>query len=319
MENQKTQFSDKTILITGGSGFIGSALALKCSEIFAQVHIIDRVVDTPVVKNNVTYHTMDLSSNEQLSSLLQNLHPHYISHHAANTNISISVSSPEQDAKDNILATINLLQAIKGLNVERFVFASSGGALYNNGNLPYTEETPQEPISPYGLSKLTSEKYIELLCRQSNCPYTILRYSNVYGPSETDSGGVITRFVRQAIQNEALTLYNEGIHIRDFVYIDDVINANLLSLSYNKTGPFNISTGTGTSIADLANMIKIAVHKPDLVVKHSTSPAFELEVSQSILSPEKAKQQLNWVPQTDLSSGIKQMVEYYQQSTSENG
>lgn len=248
------------ILITGGAGFIGSHV---CEELLKNGHevIIADNMSTGLKSNvpdNCLLFNIDIKSEIALQALLRFTKKiDAVVHLAAQTQVSNSVSDPEKDAKENIIGIINILEAMKQFNIPKIIFASSAAVYGNKEQIPIQEYSIPEPTSQYGTSKLSSEEYIKMYSRLYGIEYCIFRFSNVFGPRQnTDTGGVIAKFLDRIDKNQPIIIYGNGNQTRDFVYVKDVASAIEHSLIKIVTGTFNLSTGTETSINDLSDLIK---------------------------------------------------------------
>lgn len=233
--------------------------------------------------------------------------PEIVNHHAAQISVEMSVKDPLLDNKINVEGTLNLLE-ISEQKILKFIFASSGGAVYGDQQGVCDEETCPNPISPYGFSKLACEKYLNFYSKQYQPVIQILRYSNVYGERQNALGeaGVIAKFLHQFQNGVQPTINGDGTNTRDFVFVEDVISANLLALNTNKEGIWNISSNTETSINDLFDQMSALTNSRLL---KTYGPARNGEVRTSKLDNAKAMDELGWTPKFDLYSGLNTMLE----------
>jgi UDP-glucose 4-epimerase len=241
-------------------------------------------------------------------------HFDYVFHLAAQISVPESVENPKKDAEINILGTLNILSLSVKYGIKKIIFSSSGGAIYGeNAPIPTTEDYCPNPISPYAISKLACEHYIKFFSKEFSLDYTILRYSNVYGPKQTPKGeaGVVAIFTENMLNNQEVTIYGTGEQIRDFVHVYDVIQANILSLDRAKNEIINISTNETTSINELFKIMKEEINYKKTPIYQQKRPG-DLEVS--VLSNEKAKEILNWQPSFNLKKGVKNTIEWYRTS-----
>lgn len=290
------------VLVTGGAGFIGSHLVDRLVSLNYRVAVIDDLSTGNIINVNpkVKFLKLDIRNKSFVNEFFEKHKFNYIFHLGAQINLRHSILNPDIDANTNILGTINLLNNCK--NIKKFIFTSTGGAIYapNYNCLPWTEEDQVSPQSPYGLSKLCAEKYIELLSKQLNFNYTILRLSNVYGPRQNNSEcGIISIFDHKIKNNLELTIFGNGEQTRDFIYISDVIDALCLSIVdsniSNKT--LNVSTGIETSINELSTIM--GAHIENIQYK----PAIEGELVRSCLNNSYLKS-MGWNNKIDLKTGI---------------
>ncbi len=303
-----------TILITGGAGFIGSHLANALVLEDHRVVIVDNLSrgKKERVNQSALFYKADIENQSDLSRIFQTEHPSYVFHLAAHIDVRKSVEQPSRDAMANIIGTLNLLELSARHKIKKFVFASSGGALYGDQAPLPTPETHNgialaNPISPYGIAKLCAENYILFFSRSVGLPYSILRFANVYGPFQDCEGeaGVIAIFIHQFLKNTPPVIYGTGGQTRDFVFIDDVIDALLKSWRQKENDIYNIGTGNETSINEIAHHIKTLVGSP--LDSRYKSPKMG-DAQRSCLDAKKAKQKLSWEPKTSLKRGISKTI-----------
>lgn len=251
------------ILVTGGAGFIGSHLADAFLARGWRVSVIDNLVsgDRRNLDPRVEFHEADLRDPATMQ-LLDALRPEVVAHLAAQIDVRISVRDPAMDAETNVVASLRLLQKCVEAGVKRFVFASTGGAIYGEPvYAPQDEQHPMAPLSPYGCAKLSVEHYMHYYREVHGLATTALRYANVYGPRQSPHGeaGVVAIFAGRMLRGEDVTINGSGEQTRDFVYVGDVVAANV-AVAENDTlrGPFNVGTGVETSVIELhAAMAKV--------------------------------------------------------------
>lgn len=260
------------ILISGSSGFIGTHLVEKYVQLGYKVVAVDRVAPTKI-NPLVYYYTADLLnvSDTFLSTLLMDVE--VVNHHAAQIDVRKSIEDPFLDAEQNILVTLRLLQACVKAKVKYFIYASSGGAIAGS----------EQPSSPYGIAKLTCEKYIAFFREHHGLKTSSLRYSNVYGPGQVN--GVIPIFIKKMLNNEDVVV-NGGSQTRDFIYVEDVCLANIEALNLMKWNwqfyGFNVSSGVNISISDLASQLKLLCNSTSNIIAH---PLIKGEVLDGTLLP----------------------------------
>lgn len=300
------------IVVTGGAGFIGSHVADTFISEGHDVIIVDNLISGK--KENInpkaTFHQMDIGSQD-FFDLIVSVSPDVIDHHAAHIHVGKSVEDPAFDAKNNIMATINMMQAAKEAgSVKKVIFASTGGAMYGNKQTPFDESMMPQPLSPYGISKRSAELYLYFYFNQFQIPFTALRYANVYGPRQNPHGeaGVISIFLEKLNQGETPVIFGDGTQTRDYVFVGDVAHANLLALNSDKVGEFNI----GTTIEADVNQIYSSVAKYyGTDIKAEYGPARPGEQKTSSLNYQKAKNDLKWEPSVSLEEGIEKTVQYF--------
>ncbi|MEF2292951.1 NAD-dependent epimerase/dehydratase family protein [Virgibacillus dokdonensis] len=296
------------ILVTGGCGFIGARIVAKLVEENYTVHVIDDLSTgnkDNVDLEKVYLHVQDINDSE-IEDIFRENKFKYVIHQAAQTSVPISITNITMDARINIQGSIKLIDLSKKYEVEKIVFASSAAVYGDPQALPITESAIVNPTSPYGLSKYTVEKYLQLAYDLYGLDYTVLRYSNVYGPKQTSlgEGGVVSIFNNCLSQNEVPIIYGDGLQTRDFIYVDDVAEANLKSLDCTR-GIYNISFNNQTTIMEVLKVLN-KLHSKDI------APLFkELrkgDIKNSELSNDLAKKELDWKPQVSLEKGLKKVV-----------
>ena len=297
------------ILVTGGAGFIGSHIVDRLIENNYDVIILDNL--TTGNKNNINPKAEFVNADIRDKDLDEKINfkdVEVVIHQAAQINVRSSVENPIYDGDINVLGTINILEIIRKYNINKIVFASSGGAVYGEPNyLPVDENHSINPLSPYGLSKYVGEEYIKLYNRLYGIEYAILRYSNVYGERQDPKGeaGVISIFIDKMLKNENPIIFGDGNQTRDFVYVGDVAKANIMALNW-KNEVVNIGTGKETSVNELFNIIKNEIGFKGNAIYDKPR---EGEVYRIYLDIKKAKS-LGWKPEVGLKEGIKRVVNW---------
>jgi UDP-glucose 4-epimerase len=247
-----------------------------------------------------------------IEAVFQKEKPDYVNHHAAQIDVRRSVADPALDAKINILGTLNVLQNCIKYKVGKVIFASSGGALYGDQHIfPAPETHPLRPVSPYGITKLTAEHYLLYYKTLFGLDYSILRYSNVYGPRQDPSGegGVVAVFIRKLLNGEQPVINGDGEQTRDFVYVEDVAEANIKALKCGSSNSiYNIGTGIETTIRQLFQLLKEIT---DTSIKEKYGPPKKGELLRSSIDYAKASKDLEWKPQTTLKDGLKETCEHF--------
>lgn len=304
------------ILVTGGAGFIGSNLVDKLLEEGHSVVVVDNLStgNINLLSPLALFYQQDIRDYKVMDIIFETHHFDNVFHLAAQISVPESVENPKKDAEINILGTLNILSLSVKYGIKKIIFSSSGGAIYGeNAPIPTTEDYCPNPISPYAISKLACEHYIKFFSKEFSLDYTILRYSNVYGPKQTPKGeaGVVAIFTENMLNNQEVTIYGTGEQIRDFVHVYDVIQANILSLDRAKNEIINISTNEATSINELFKIMKEEINYKKTPIYQQKRPG-DLEVS--VLSNEKAKEILNWQPSFNLKKGVKNTIEWYRTS-----
>ena len=291
------------ILITGGAGFIGSHLVEALSKQEHRVVVIDNLSsgDLKNLPIFTKFYKTDITNYQELKEIFEKEKPEIIFHFAAQINLRKSVENPIHDAKVNIIGSLNLLELAKKHNIKKFIFSSTG-AIYGTNLIPNQENQPPLPQSPYTLSKLTIERYLKLYKKNHNLDYVSLRYSNVYGPRQNPKGeaGVVAIFLDKMLKNQQPEIFGSGEQTRDYVYVKDVVNANLIAMEKGQ-GTYNIATSKQTNVIEIFNQLNNLFNRKFKKVHTQEKPG---EQEHSCLNFEKAKNQLNWIPRTNLEEGI---------------
>lgn len=300
------------ILVTGGAGFIGSTVADAYIEKGHQVWIVDdgSTGNRRNVNKRARVAWMDICNKKRMTRFFQQGRFDVVNHHAAQIDVRKSVADPELDARINILGILNVLTLSQCYKVKKFLFSSSGGTVYGECSKPASENSPEVPLSPYGVAKLASEKYIKAFASLHRLKYTIFRYSNVYGPRQDPRGeaGVVSIFSQHFLKGEVVTIYGSGSQTRDFVYVKDVARANVLGLSKAVNETINIGIGREISVNDLyREMAKIVGCRT--TAQHKAARAGELQ--RSVLNIAKAKKILGWEPAYTLAQGLRETIRYF--------
>jgi UDP-glucose 4-epimerase len=302
------------VLITGGAGFIGSHLADRLVQEGHEVIIVDNLVTGKRrnINRAARFYKLDIQS-WRLERVFRNERPNVVMHLAAQMDVRKSVEDPMFDAQVNILGTLNVLQQAVRHGVRKVVFSSSGGAIYGEQETyPAPESHVTNPLSPYGLSKLCGEHYLSYYQRISGLQVVSLRYANVYGPRQDPEGeaGVVSIFIQKLLNNEQAVINGNGRQTRDFVFVDDVVEANLAMMGQETQGTYNVGTGVETSINDL---FRILIQHTGSTCKEVHGPAKKGEQARSVIDSAKLRHELSWEPKTSLSEGLKKTVEYFRE------
>ncbi len=307
------------IIVTGGAGFIGSHVVDAYIAAGHEVAVLDDL-STGFKRNlnpKAKFYKADICDARAVDRVFRKERPHFVNHHAAQVSVVGSVREPDKALGINVLGTANLLQAFAahhrpgGLpagQAGKFIFASTGGAIYGNPRkLPAPETTPPDPLSPYALSKMLAEEVVRYYAKERNFPYLILRYSNVFGPRQNPKGeaGVVAIFTELLKRGARPVIFGDGSKTRDYVYVSDVARANLLGLTKGRNEEINISVAKETS--DDRVFAAIA-HVLDSDLKPRYAPFRKGEVRRVSLDNRKAKRILGWTPKTDFFSGVREII-----------
>lgn len=307
MEQEPNQLKGKNILITGGAGFIGSNLVDRLAP-QNKVIVLDNLFsglpsNLGKSKAQITFVKGDILDKALLQDIVAEVE--FIFHLAAHVGNIRSIKEPDVDMEVNIKGTLNLLEACRQANIQRFVYSSSGAIFGECQYLPIDEEHPLNPESPYGVSKLAAEKYCFAFHKVYGLPTTALRYFNVYGPRQDSSqyANAVSIFLSRTQQGKPLTIFGDGEQTRDFIFIDDVINANILAAAQPAAVGqiFNIATGQATSINQITEIIQQVSAKASPII-YADARAGEVLHSRATIA--KAQKLLGYHPQTSLKAGL---------------
>ena len=304
------------VLVTGGAGFIGSHVT---DHLLARGHDVAVVDDLSTgkrenVSSGAAFYEVDVRDGRRLAGVFGEFGPEAVSHQAAQMDVRRSVREPDFDAEVNVIGTIRLLESCVGHGVGRVVFASTGGAIYGEQRqFPAAEDHPQYPLSPYGVSKLAGERYLHFYHLQHGIDYAALRYANVYGPRQDPHGeaGVVAIFCGNLAAGQPSTINGSGEQTRDYVYVRDVAQANVLALENGGAPPgaYNIGTGVEASVNDLYGLL-LRISGKNLPPEHG--PAKPGEQLRSCVDPTLAGRALGWRPEVDLEEGLEKTARYFQ-------
>jgi UDP-glucose 4-epimerase len=300
------------VLVTGGAGFIGSHVTDRLIDAGAEVVVLDNLSSgtRESVHPRARLCEADICG-EGIRTLFDQERFDCVDHHAAQMNVRRSVDEPVFDARVNILGSLNLLQAAVATGVKKFVFASTGGAIYGEQLTFPADETHQTcPMSPYGIAKLAVEKYLVFYEQVYGLPYTALRYANVYGPRQDPHGeaGVVAIFSQRLLAHEPAIINGDGEQTRDFIYVEDVVRANMLAVTTDLRGIYNVGTGIETSVNVLyAHLAKHtgSTQRP----RHGPSKAGEQQ--RSVLDNRKLQAATKWTPTVSLDEGLRHTVAFF--------
>lgn len=347
-ENEKT-----TVLVTGGAGFIGSHIVDLLIKNNYEVVIVDDLSSgrEENINKEARFYKLNISDQKGLTEVFEQEKPNFVCHEAAQISVSFSVRDPLFDAQTNILGSLNLLQCCLNHRVKGIVFASSGGTIYGEPeHFPISENYPFSPQSPYGISKVTVEHYLDFYQKNCHLPYVALRYGNVYGPRQDPYGeaGVIAIFIEKMLKGEIPTINGDGEYIRDYIYVEDVAQANLLALqnmvklskvvrekekaktkeeekkeseaksevrakieTEMKFNGFNLGTGRGVSVNEIFSLLKEVIKFPHPA---HYGPPRAGDLRKNILDCRLINEVLGWQPQFDFSEGLEKTVNWFEEN-----
>ncbi len=300
------------ILVTGGAGFIGSNVADRFVALGHEVAVFDNLSSgfREFVNPKARFYEGDLADADAVNRAVADFRPEIVDHHAAQIDVRKSVTDPVFDARVNVLGSIGLMQACTRHGVRKFVYASTGGALYGEGRqLPATEDHPVNPEAPYGASKHTVEHYLYLWKLLHGLDYTVLRYPNVYGIRQNPHGeaGVNAIFIGLMLAGKRPHIFGDGEAVRDYLYVEDVVDANVLALEKGSGEMVNIGTGVGTSVNDIVRELQKITGFAEGAIYDPARPG---EVQRIYLDASKAKRVLGWAPKVTFAEGLRRTVEW---------
>lgn len=301
-------------VVTGGAGFIGSNLVDRLVDDGFDVLVLDDLSSGSLgnlkdarARGNVTIHQIDIAANE-IVGLVRDYRPEAVFHLAAQIDVRRSVTDPMFDARINILGTVNMLEAARHSDAERFVFASSGGATFGDTfNIPTPESQTRRPASPYGISKFVVEEYFRYYADTYGLDYMSMGFANVFGPRQDPFGeaGVVSIFISDLLAGRTPTIYGDGSQTRDFVYVEDVVDALVRAARMGGSRYLNIGTGDETSILKLYELI---VEATGIDVAPAMAAPRKGEQLRSCLDASAARAHLGWEPWTSLGEGLENTV-----------
>ncbi len=303
------------ILVTGGAGFIASHVVDAYVKDGHEVVVLDNLSfgTREFVNPKARFYEVDIRNKKEIETIFKKEKPEILNHHAAQISVRESVADPLNDAQINILGFLNLLEAGRKNGLRKVIFASSGGVVYGEAEKFPTAENylPLNPLSPYGVSKLTSEYYLKFYHKTYDIDYLALRYANVYGPRQNPHGeaGVVAIFTLKLLKGETPIINGDGLQTRDYVYVGDVVEANKEALISSGIGAFNIGTSRETNVIEIFDNIKKLI---GINIGASHGPAKSGEQKRSCLDADLAQKALGWKAKVGLKDGLKKTVEYFQ-------
>jgi len=309
-QNKKTK-----CIVTGGAGFIGSHLVDELVFRGFEAAVIDDLSagNRSYVNQRAKFYHTDIRDREKLDEIFERESADgpvdCVFHLAAQIEIRTSVEKPTHDADVNILGGINVIDACRRFNVKKFIFSSSVAVYGEPESFPVTENTPANPISPYGLSKFAFEHYIKYYCRNFNLSCLIFRFANVYGPRQYHGGdsGVISIFTDNIANHRKSKIYGDGAQTRDYVFVGDLVKALAAGIDSDCCGVANLSTGKETSLLEVMNLIESAAGRK---MEKEFLAAKPCDAKRFIVDNQKARTILGWEPETDIETGIKKTVDW---------
>ena len=300
------------ILVTGGAGFIGSNVVDAYIEKGYEVVVVDDLSSGKKgnLNRKAKFYKLDICDGA-LEEVFREEEIDIVNHHAAQVDVRKSIADPAFDARINIEGSLNILENCRKYKIQKIIFASSGGVIYGEcGSLPPNEDSPVSPLSPYGVSKYAVECYLSTYAKIYGLKYTALRYGNVYGPRQDPHGeaGVVAIFSGKMLNNEETNIFGDGEQLRDYVYVGDVVKANILCLESGDNEIFNIGTGTSTSVNRLfSEMKELTGYSKEAMYKSPRAG----ELIRSSLDVGKAAKKLGWKAEASLKQGLKKTIDFF--------
>ena len=305
------------ILVTGGAGFIASHVVDAYVGLGHQVAVVDNLSRGSRSNLNPAAEFLpgDIRDRAFLSQVFSDFKPEVVNHHAAQMEVCRGVREPLFDASVNILGSLNLLEESIAHQARRFIYISTAGAAYGEPlQVPVPEDAPIQALSPYGISKHTVEHYLFTFSHLYGLPYVVLRYANVYGPRQSSKGeaGVLAIFAEQMLAGIQPAIFGDGSKVRDYIFVDDIVRANLLALSAGEGEIFNIASGIPTTDQQVFDLVR------DLLRQHGVRPRYlprrPGEVERIYLDIRKAQRRLGWSPEISLPEGARETVAFFERA-----
>lgn len=300
------------ILVTGGAGFIGSHVTDRYLELGHEVAVVDDLSSGSEKNLNpkAWFYRQSICDGD-LAEVFTDFAPEVVNHHAAQVNVRRSVDDPCRDAEVNVLGSINLFRCAVAAGCRKIIYASSGGAMYGEPEkIPADEETAANPLCPYGCSKYAAEKYLQLFGRLYGVACTVLRYANVYGPRQDPHGeaGVVAIFSELMLDGERPSIFGDGTKTRDYVFVEDIVQANALALEGGDGGIYNVGLGREISDDEIFFAVRDAL---GVAIEPNYTDFRQGEVRHIALDSTRLRNDLGWTPRYTLAQGMAKTVEYY--------
>ncbi|MBV9021291.1 MAG: SDR family NAD(P)-dependent oxidoreductase [Chloroflexi bacterium] len=305
------------ILVTGGAGFIGSHIVDQYIAAGHEVAVVDNLWQEGGGKQShlnpqATFYRADITDEATLARIFTEIKPEVVSHHAAQHSVAISIKEPQFDVCVNVLGLLNVLTNCTLVGTGKIIFASSGATYGTPERLPLDEDVPQRPESPYGITKMVAEHYLRYWQQAYGLTYTALRYGNVYGPRQDPSGeaGVIAIFAKRFLSHQAVRIDWDGEQRKDYVYVEDVVRANILALERGHNDIFCIGSGHPVSVNEIYRQLaQITQYEPEIV----RAPRRPGDIYLAYFDCSKAARILAWQPTTPFAQGVKATVDYFRE------
>ena len=307
------------IVVTGGAGFIGSHIVDAYLAAGHEVVVVDNLWShgggrRENIAARASFVHLDIR-DEDLKRIFREFKPEVVCHHAAQHSVAIGTRDPQYDASVNVLGTLNVLDAAVACGTRKVIFASSAATYGDVPKMPVDETSPQQPVSPYGITKMVTEHYLRFYQSEHGLDYTAFRYGNVYGPRQDPNGeaGVIAIFIGKFLGGEGVRIDWDGEQTRDYIYVGDVVRANLAALERGLGQIYVIGTGVKTSVNQIYQALVEATGVKPPIVRAPRRPGDAREV---YFHPVKARRELDWRAQVDLNAGMRETCDYFRERTS---
>ncbi len=300
------------VLVTGGAGFIGSHVVDALIALGRDVAVLDDLAtgSRANLNPNARFYQGGVTDSEVLERAFREVAPRWVSHHAAQISVTQSVEDPVADAETNVLGSLMVLEACRRHGVEHLTFASTGGALYGDPKMvPCDESAPVSPKAPYGAAKHAVETYLDVYRSTWGFKSAVLRYGNVYGPRQSPRGeaGVIAIFANRMLQSQQPTIFGDGDQARDFVYVADVVQANLIAMERHLDGVFNVGSGTATSVNTVVEVLRRQCGYAGAITHAPERPG---EARRIALDSGRFAEATGWCPSVSFEEGVRATVDY---------
>jgi UDP-glucose 4-epimerase len=307
------------ILVTGGAGFIGSHVVDAYVAAGHEVAILDNFSTGNEANLNPAAepHRVDLRDQPSVEKVIASFRPEIVNHHAAQSEVPKSVADPTFDAQVNIIGGLNVLKSCVDHSVKKFIFISTGGALYGEPDVvPADEDHPVRPLSPYGTSKFCFEQYLGTFKRLFGLEFTVLRYANIYGARQdfyAEEGRVVAIFASRMLEGKPVTIDGDGEQSRDMLHVGDAATANLAALERGSGGTYHVSSAIPVSVNDLFRKLAILT---GYRLAPNTGPRRKGDVYRIALDNSRAQRELGWMPRVELEEGLSLTVDYFREQVS---
>lgn len=300
------------IVVTGGAGFIGSHVVDAYINDGHEVIVVDNLSTGRRENLNprAKFYEMDIC-DAKIAEIFEKEKPEILNHHAAQIDVRVSVANPSKDIEINVIGFVNLIEAGRRNGLKKVILASTGGAGYGEQDFfPATEQHPMRPISPYGLNKLACEQYLHYYSYNYGINYVALRYANIYGPRQNAHGeaGVVAIFTNKMLAGEQPVINGDGKQTRDYVFVGDVVESNLLALKNNLNGAYNVGSAVETDVNTIFRILREII---DSKCEEKHVPTKQGEQLRSVIKSERFKKELGWQPKVIFAEGLKLTTEWF--------